>query len=83
MNNSDFPSANEDLQDFLVHPNLWVGTDVVLRREDKLSVLHYNALLERYYWYPLTRGQRDARLGRDELCTRLVSEGWRLDDAKP
>lgn len=85
MNNSDFPNVKEDLQDFLTHPQHWHGTDVLLRKDNALSVLHYNPLLDRYYWYVMPHsktldGFKGSRLGRHELCTQLVEEGWVLEE---
>jgi hypothetical protein len=89
MNNSDFPNVSEDLFDFLTHPHHWAGTEVILRMKDTnvLSVLHYNVLLAKYYWYIMPSGSRvlpelgKSRLGHTELCEQLIKEGWVLENA--
>lgn len=83
MNTSN--RSDDELFDYLTHPHHWPGTDVILRMRKTRSVLHYNVLLNRYYWYLMSGDSKlpdfeGTRLGHHELCKQLVEEGWTLDD---
>jgi hypothetical protein len=72
----------EDLQDYLSHPHHWPGTEVFLRLKDQLSVLHYSPLVDKFFWrLSDTYCFSTARIGRSDLCTQLVKEGWVLANA--
>ena len=85
MNNSDYPNIQEDLQDFLSHPQHWAGTEVHLRLKDSTSVLHFSPLLNKFLWRPNDGGAfciTEVRVGyAHDLVTDLVKEGWVIANA--
>ena len=68
------------LVEYLAKPDSWSGTEVFLKQPGtkELSVLHYNELVGKFLWRPVSVkfDVKRTRVGHRELIRDLVKDGW-------